>query len=115
MHVVKHSRWAKGFSCRQGYFPVSCMPLVDQGGLFLGLENVSAGKESKKEVKKRENHKTLERLLAGIKTTQNEVWNDAAFVKVNHVAIRKAKSYTERGKQRERDIATQTILQHKSN
>lgn len=34
-HVVKHSCGAKRFSCRQDYFPVRCMPLVDQGGLFL--------------------------------------------------------------------------------
>lgn len=66
VHVVKHSSRAKGFSCPRGYFPVRCMPLVDQGGLFLGSENfgLEEMEERKKIERKRrkrgENHHGLE-------------------------------------------------------
>lgn len=59
-HVVKHSCGAKRFSCRQDYFPVRCMPLVDQGGLFLEVGKLwpRLDLEKKKERKTEKRDKT---------------------------------------------------------
>lgn len=70
-----------------------CMPLVDQGGLFLGLGELWA---YSREGKREKNHRGLERLCPRIKVR-------AVFVKANHVGNHTAKSHTERETQRERE------------
>lgn len=59
VHVVKHSCGAKGFSCRRGYFPVRCMPLVDQGGLFLGSENFGLRRDGERKKKRNRERTTM--------------------------------------------------------
>lgn len=87
------------------------MPLVDQGGLFLGMEDIRLGKMVKKK-KEKENHHGLEWFLSGIKLEQ--MCGDV-FVKANHIGNHTAKSYTEWETQRERGSSTSIISNHKNN
>lgn len=113
-HVVKHSCWAKGFSCHRGLFSRALHAIGGSRRITPGVGELWGS----------------ERLRGGKKERTTVVWNAffresklgqtgarirAVFVKANHVGNDSFKSHTERETQGEERVATQGISHHKNN